>query len=471
MKFNGPKNEASKNLAGGLAYKQSPKSELITILLTSFVEDQYYRETDDTIKKIQELIDEINDPKFVAKMAIYARTKFGMRSITHVVAAEIAKKTSGLPWTRNFFDKIVYRPDDMLEILSYYFLTEKKLSNPIRDGFARALRRFDEYSLAKYRGEGKKIKLVDVVNLCHPKSTPALDKLINGELKSEDTWESELTKAGQQAETEAEKEQLKAEAWQSLIVEKKIGYFALLRNLRNIIQQSPDVLPDALKLLVDPRLIQKSLVLPFRFLTAIEQIEQVQIEGAKETLLALSEAIDISLMNVPVFEGETLVVLDTSASMNGRPIRIGSLFAAALLKTNQCDFMTFDNDARYVTINTKDSTSTIAKNIERDAHGGATNFHDIFIKTRKKYDRIIIFSDMQGWVGYDSPTKKFKKYKKKFDADPIVYSFDLQGYGTTQLPENNVYALAGFSDKIFDLMKFIENDKSAIFSEIEKIEL
>jgi hypothetical protein len=78
---------------------------------------------------------------------------------------------------------------------------------------------------------------------------------------------------------------------------------------------------------------------------------------------------------------------------------------------------------------------------------------------------------MQGWMGYTSPSKEFNSYKKKFEANPFVYSWDLAGYGTLQLPENNVFALAGFSDKVFDVMKLMEIDKKALYNEINSIQL
>ncbi|MFA7407370.1 MAG: hypothetical protein WCY93_05965 [Anaerolineaceae bacterium] len=78
---------------------------------------------------------------------------------------------------------------------------------------------------------------------------------------------------------------------------------------------------------------------------------------------------------------------------------------------------------------------------------------------------------MQGWIGRDAPTKAFNAYKERTKADPVVFSFDLQGYGTLLFPKRNVYAIAGFSDKVFDIMKLLESDKKALLHEIEKIEL
>lgn len=478
MKFNKPITSRTKteNFAGGEAFIETPKLEFVSVLLTSFVQDQYYRNEEEGIEKVVGLIDTISDKKFLAKAAIYARTKAGMRSISHLVAAELAKKVKGERWTKDFYNQVIYRPDDMTEIVAYYLQKYgKPIPNSLKKGLSLAFSKFNEYQLAKYKGNKASVSLVDLVNLVHPKPTTknkvALEKLMKGVLRSCDTWEAELTKAGQAAKDEEDKEKRKAEVWYKLIKERKIGYFALLRNLRNILEQSPKSLAGALEMLTDERLIKNSLVLPFRFSTAIKQIEELNVDGTREVLIALNKAVDLSLSNVPKLKGKTLVVLDGSSSMEGKPIRIGSLFAAILFKANNADYMTFSDDAEYITLNPTDSTLSIAKMIEEDIQCGGTNFHSIFETANRPYDRIIILSDMQGWVGYDAPTRTFAKYKLRTGANPIVYSFDLQGYGTLQFPKKNVYCLAGFSDKVFDIMKLLETDRQALLTEIEKIKL
>lgn len=465
--------KATVNLAGGKAFAQTPELELVSIVLTSFANDQYYRSAPDTFARLKELI-ALCDKRFVAQAAVYARTKFGMRSITHVVASELAKHIGGEPWAKDFYNAVVYRPDDMMEVLAYHTASNGKVTNPMKKGFAKAFDKFDRYALAKYRGESKEFKLVDVVNLVHPKPTvanaEAINALVKGELRSFDTWETELTQAGQAATTDDEKAELKKDAWVKLIREKKIGYFALLRNLRNVVVQAPEVLDEALALLVDERLIRKSLVLPFRFLTAYDELQKLT-EGndVPKVLVALSKAVDISVSNVPKFDGKTLVVLDVSGSMEGRPAQIGSLLAAVLIKSNAADFMVFSDNAKYRNVNPLDSTLTIAQSI-RFASGG-TNFHAIFSTAKRKYDRVVILSDMQGWMGVDTPLAEFIRYKNRHDADPVVYSFDLRGYGTLQLPQRNVYCLAGFSEKVFDVMKLLEEDRDALVTEIKKVQL
>jgi len=131
----------------------------------------------------------------------------------------------------------------------------------------------------------------------------------------------------------------------------------------------------------------------------------------------------------------------------------------------------FSDDAKYVAVNKRDSTLTIANWLAGNSKSAGTSFHAIFQTANRGYERIIILSDMQGWIGHQAPVKTFEVYKKKYGADPKVFSFDLQGYGTLQFPERNIYCLAGFSDKTMETLKFLDSDKTALLAEIEAVEL
>lgn len=469
----------TENLAGGQAYSQSNELALVSLLLTSFVNDQFYRNAQTTLDELRNLVTKVKDKEFVAKAAIFARDRFGMRSITHALAGELTSQLSGAEWGKNFYDKVVVRVDDMTEIMSYYlaYKTSKdspKFPNALKKGFAKAFDKFDGYQLAKYKGDNKEVKLVDLVNIVHPVPTErnkaALEALVKGELKNTQTWEAKLSQAGQMAESEEDLAQLKSDAWQELISTRKIGYFALLRNLRNIISQAPSAVKSACELLVDEKMIKNSRVLPFRFSTAYEEISKLgSSKEVRDVLVAINQALDISVCNVPKFDGETLVVMDVSGSMSGRPSEIASLFGAILAKVNNCDVMTFSTDAQYKQYNPMDSVLTIRGSFRYS--GGGTNFRSIFEKANKKYDNILILSDLQGWIGYESPTRQFAEYKKKYNANPFVYSWDLAGLGTLQLPENQVYCLSGFSDKVFDIINLLKTDKNALINEIKSIRI
>lgn len=470
--FNEKKTPGTTNLAGGVGYKESSEMQLASLLLTSFGGDKYYQTSQQVFATLDKLISE-SDNLFAAKAIVYARREFGMRTITHYAASVLAKYITGQPWARRFYNAVIRRPDDITEILACHIGRKEKVTNAMKKGFAEAIGRFDAYQLAKYRGEGNAVKLVDAVNICHPKETErtngALALLVKGELKSSDTWESELSAAGSDAEA-------KKAVWRRLLSENKLGYFALLRNIRNIVQLGDaELKKTALDALLNENAIRKSLVLPFRFSTAYKELASVD----RDAMRTISRACELACSNVPKLSGRTLVALDVSGSMvSNRVDDIAALFAAVLAKSNDCDIITYADDARYKIVNPDDSLMTIKDSL-KFASGG-TNFNAVFQTANKRYDRIILLSDMQAWeaVGYNffghydaRPSAAYNAYKRKYSPDCKCYSVDLAGYGTLQLPEKDVYCLAGFSEKIFDLMALLESDRNALVNTIKEISL
>lgn len=470
---------ATTNLAGGAAYVETEKLELASIALTSFLKDQFYRTADETVSRIVELV--LRDPLFAAKAAIYARHEMGMRSVSHLIAAEVGCVVKGEQWTKRFYDRVVRRPDDVLEILACYKFRHPltPIPNSMKKGLGAALARFDGYQIAKYKKQSADITLIDAVNLLHPKHTEHLGALMKGTLASPETWEVQMTQAGSDAGA-------KTEVWRNLVSTRKIGYFALLRNLRNIIEQAPDLIDAVCELLTDRKLIKQSLVLPFRFQTAIDALDQNPHWKNKLLYGALSDAVDISLENVPRFEGSTLIALDDSSSMlqiGAQPAKVGALFAVTMLKAMpDADLLCFSTDARYVHLNTGDSTLSMVKLLRSQFHGGGTNFHAIFQRAQRVYNRVIILSDMQGWMkadalynyGRTSSTRTtlaqtFKQYCDRFEYQPLIYSFDLAGYGTLQFPERGVFCFAGFGDKTMEILSKLDSDRNALVNTIESV--
>jgi len=477
-RFNTPTVDRTKtvNLAGGEAYQEDPKLEFASILLTSFVQDQFYRAAKDTLARLSALMGVV-PALFAAKAAIFARDEFGMRSISHVVAGELTHSTKGEPWMRRFIKRVIVRPDDITEIVSYVLAKYgKPLPNALKRGIADRLELFSEYQLAKYRSEGKAVSMVDVVNLTHPRSTVALSKLMRGELKSTETWEAKLSEAGK-AEDKGE---AKKQAWAELLRENKLGYMALLRNINNITKDAPEVVDVLCAQLQDEARIKKSRVLPFRFMSAFEALDPVTVP--REVVAALAAAMDIAVCNVPVLPGQTLVAVDVSGSMlpgfsvrrtERSPIETASVFAGALMRHQplQTDIMLFSTDATYLTVSPNADVLSTSQLIRHFATGGGTDFKPIFARAGKAYDRIILLTDMQGWVGYNAPTAAFEDYKRRTGANPHVFSLDLAGHGTLQFPQNRVYCLAGFSEKVFDIMALLEQDRNALVARIEAVEL
>ena len=267
------------------------------------------------------------------------------------------------------------------------------------------------------------------------------------------------------------------------------NYFAILRNLRNVMNAnvSDSYMNKICEALINKPAINNSLILPFRFSTAYSEILKFENKLSRKVLVAISKALDTSMENVPEFDGQTLVVCDYSGSMgNGITSLRGkaTLFGIALAKRSNSDFMIFGVHSEYINYNPLDATISIIEKMNKLNSSGwgrvgggigdvghGTNFHSIFETANKKYDRIVIFSDEQGWIGYNTPVAAFNAYKARFNANPNLYMFDLAAYGTMQFPEKDVYCLSGFSEKIFDILKLMEEDKNALINTINDVKI
>ena len=148
----------------------------------------------------------------------------------------------------------------------------------------------------------------------------------------------------------------------------------------------------------------------------------------------------------------------------------------ALFKKNpdNTDLMLFEGDANYISIDGGDTTLSIVNQIVAGVGGGYTNTPSVFIRAKKKYDRVIIISDMQTWVensyGHGSTsavTAARNAYTSQMGANPHIYTLDMTGHSTSNFSENQVYQLAGFSEKVFDIMPHLENDRNALVNTIK----
>ena len=447
----------TQNIAGGKAYSMQPEQELLHAVLTTFIDDKYYESGNDRWNRIKSLVKECDDT-YIAKLAFVTRTEFNMRSVTTVLLGELSLKHKGDSLVSKSIEKCAIRVDDITELASYLNFV---LSEQVKKGIRHALYKFNRYQLAKYKGERKTSKLVDVFNMVHPKPQFATDEqkqawtdLINGDLKQFDTWENDVKKLPE------------------LIMDNKLGYMALLRNLNNLIKQdvSEEVIARAIAKLTDREQVKKSKQLPFRFLTAYNNVE-----GNRKFTDAISLAMDIAVDNTPELVGKTLIAIDSSGSMIGGAMQKASIFGATLAKANvNADIILYDTSVKKLQLSTRTPVIDLAKTIEDNANGGGTETSLVFkyaIAEKKFYDRVIIISDNESWTeSYcnESVEKWYQEYMKI--ADPYVYAIDIEGYGTKDIDGGKVIHLTGWSNRLLDFIGKSEEGQSLI-KYIKSIEL
>lgn len=552
------------NFMGEKAFKLKEKEELVSTVMTTFLEDSYYEKQNEIVDRITSLLDKV-DPLFTAKLAIYARNNGNLRSVTHLMAAYIARNLQNKDWAKRFYKRVVIRPDDMTEILSAYAKLNgmsdndvKKIPNSMKKGFKEALEGLDAYRIDKYKMKTRSFSLVDLVRLFHPKATnknaEAYKRLIEGKslanLYDSKILEKEMTKAGQKTKdmTEKDKVEAKKEAITTVINNVKgMPVMNLLRNLRNILLYAPDKVTEACEQLTIKDKIMNSRLLPFRFATAYSEIEKlsyyteisstkslIQFEDEKSSNLcsenefrrnkemilnAIEKALETSCLNIPKLEGNVAVLVDDSGSMRGdaggssrvsafsktSTSMIAHLFASMVMYRQDNVYLGLFGD-KLINVPVKrnmrllDYTKwTFEKGVEC---GGATetgiyDFIRQVVKEKKKIDNIIVFSDCQiGSIhtkdyhcsyGYSEFTEwygiarsdhgehfheLFKEFRK-INPNSNFIVVNLRQNGSTSVFDRSqrILNIAGWSDKIFDVITSQCKGWDAVLKEIETIEI
>ena len=520
--------ENTVNRQGFAAYSLDDKLLLLTMLNTLKLQPQYYRTENETMRDLRDLIERIasDDPYFVCQAIIYSRCiGEGMRSINHLAAALVAPFIKGQEWAQRFYrlwnkknqkGGCIFRPDDMSEIKDVWFaLNNTGLPASMRKGFAYNLENYDTYGLAKYKKSN-----IDIANLVHPnpnnsnatlilpdkETIKTLDALMQGVNVAADTWEVAQSEAGQEVakavregkltQMEAEKvlSEAKADNWESLLREGKLGILAALRNIRNIMKNPrKEIINMWCSLISNQELIHKGLILPIYFDLAYDVIDREfkDYDYAHQVMSALNDAYVKSIPNLSsVFTGKTCIIVDCSGSMNigisdgKKPVGRSSywsgndytdsckykagLIAATIAKACNVDIVKFGTRAEFFDFNKNKNVFALAKEIGTAEYGGTSPYTawDLITYNRKKYDRIIFISDNEV-NSYNLTSDSYKKYLRI--CSPYVYAIDLAAYGTTPLAGDKVAYFYGYGPQLYEDMTKNEFDPRKILDKVLKI--
>lgn len=473
-KFNSTNTIKTTNHDGHVAYSMRDKEKLVTQVLTSFFnEEKFYGDnTKDMVETIKRVV--ANDPAFISKLAVFARKEFHMRSVAHVLIAYLAHEPAGKPFVRDTIRGVCERGDDLTEIMAFYLTTfGKPIPNSLKKGINDQMVRFDEYTLAKYKGDSKSVKMRDLICLCRPKpETPEQSELfkrcLEDRLETPLTWESELSAHGNNAET-----------WEKLIAGGKVGYMALLRNFRNIINAHPANIDKVYEKIADPVAVKRSKQLPFRYLSAYKSIRDC---GTSKAFDALESAVEASIKNIERLPGLSVVAIDVSGSMDSHISAKSEMTAGeiawmlGIIASRICEdsiVYTFDTSLNTMQIS---HHTAILNECTRANVGGGTNMSLPFLEIQKrgiKPDRVIVISDNECNSGYSWYHRKTigqlaDETRRSIGRNFWVHAIDLMGYGTQQFsgPETNI--IAGWSEKVLDFIRIAEDGKHSIFEKIDR---
>lgn len=369
---------------------ESPLARLRRSVLSCLLwEGEFYENGDSIAARIVELCREV-PPHEIASLAIEARTKFHLRHVSLLLAREVVRHGQG-PMVADTIEAVIQRADELAELLSIYWMSERQpLSNQLRKGLARAFRKFDAHQLAKYNRD-ETVKLRDVLFLCHAK--PANDEqaaawkaLIDGTLPAPDTWEVALSAGADKKAT-----------FERLIREGSLGYLALLRNLRNMVEAGCD-----LQLVRNAILARRGAhrVLPFRYVAAARAVPQLEP--------TLDTALLASLVDIPVLAGKTIVLVDVSGSMVSPLSAKSDLMrldaAASLASIMNCDdLQVFSFSQGVVEVPPRRGMAGIDAIVHSQHHASTYLGAAVEFVNRIPHDRLIVITDEQTHDRVPSP--------------------------------------------------------------------
>ena len=215
-------------------------------------------------------------------------------------------------------------------------------------------------------------------------------------------------------------------------------------------------------------------------MAAYRELKELKNGRVGKVLEALEEAVLQSATNIAGYDDDTKVVVaaDVSASMQ-KPINAKSkvllydigLMLAMLLQSHCQHVITgmFGDTWKTISVAKKNILANVQEFYKREGEVGySTNGYLVIkdlLQRNKAVDKVMLFTDCQLWNSNNSVeniASLWKQYKK-IAPRAKLYLFDLAGYGNTPLnvQRDDVYLIAGWSDKIFNVLKAIEEGSDA----------
>ncbi len=500
---------------------------------TLFGKGTFYKSGDQLVRELRKNVVTAVDMgayDFIANLAIHARGEMNIRTIPVVLVVEFAKALSdkreagtaaikakldaeiklgreqrvralrkqladatdtySYAHMRELVRDVIQRADQITDLYAYaleVFGAKGKIPMAIKRGVADAFNKFGEYNFAKYNRDGS-VKFRDVLRIVHPEAKDArqgmiFEKIMKDILEAPYTWEVELSRNGQLAKAE---QKSKKQLWTELVMSGKMGYMALLRNLRNILEAGVDsavIREYVCDVIADPKRVAESRQLPFDFVEAYNIVKGMDSKVAT----AVSKAIDLSVANMPKLGNKLWVIADFSGSMGGdeddphnryggygsstgtSAITTATLLAASLLKANgdrvdELAVTLFGSDAKTLRgIDTNNSVLAIKKNLLTHRTGniaGSTNFGAALNQKSSlgfEPDTIVVLTD--GEVN-GFPYSRLRNLTGK---DTMKLTVNLNAASTTPMTkEDGWYTTSGWSPAMFKWIPAMREKASVV---------
>ena len=235
------------------------------------------------------------------------------------------------------------------------------------------------------------VTMRDVFRIAHPKAINETQadlwkRFMNGGLRPADTWEVGLSAGGD-----------KRAVFERLLRQERMGYLAVLRNLRKMDEVGVDA--DLVRNAILSRRGARDM-LPFRYVAAARAAPRFEPW--------LDEALCAAVAEMPTISGETIVLVDVSHSMNAQlsgksdMTRMDAAATLASIIHGRRRVFTFSTDVVEVAPRTGMAGVDAIKRsqVHRNTYLGAA----VAQVSRLPHDRLIVITDEQSHDVVGNPT-------------------------------------------------------------------
>jgi hypothetical protein len=524
---------------GAPGFERDVRGELFLLATTNFVAQKtFYEDAKRRDSRFQQLVRQVAelDSRWTLEFLTWLRVGANMRTAALVAGIEAARivsasrakympavvQAAGMPTARQMLDVVLQRADEPGEAIGYWLANYgRKLPIWFKRGIGDAVMRlYTPYTYAKWDSDRRDIRFADVIewsqisrargdnsglfkyildqrhgrrDLNQLPEGKARELLVSrwkfGQIPAERRREMlgslELSFLMRQAGLTWEafagwlQGPMDAQAWETAIPQ--MGYGALLKNLRNFdeVGISPEARKAVALALCAPDAVARSRVLPMQFLNAYNNVRSDFWRSV------LDEAATMSLGQIPRFPGRTLILVDTSYSMNERFTHnanqrsadgvehlmrwdVAALFGLALAQASQDATVVSFSDGHSnfhhgrtlhaptgsLVFQTRTGENLLAAvNRFRKTHflGGGTQTKRAVDLHYQGHDRIVVLTDEQ------ADEHGAEQVFANVPAKVPTYTFNLAGYRMGHAPSvGNRYTMGGLTDAGFTMIAALE---------------
>ncbi len=468
------------------AYALEPKHALAQFAATGCLSSTFYTNAGEQLEQVLALCRDV-DAEWMARTAVYARTKGYMKDMPALLCAVLATRDAGL--LRQIFHRVIDNGRmlrNFVQILRSGATGRKSLGTLPKKLVLEWIEvRSDAELFAASVGNSP--SLADIIKMVHPRPATAqrealyayiIGRPCNTEALPEIVRAYEAFKSGESKEIPDVQFQmltslpLGTQEWSAIA--RKAPWQMTRMNLNTFARHGVFEVDGMAELIAarlrDEQAIVKARVFPYQLLAAYIAARELP----RIVQDALHDAMEIATANIPEFAGRVYVCPDVSGSMQSpvtgyrtgatsavRCVDVAALVAASMLRRNpDAEVLPFENDVVSVPLSARDTIITNAQKLAA-VGGGGTNCSAplALLNARKaKGDLVVFVSDNESWMDARNPHRgtqmmeQWNKFKRR-NPNARLVCIDIVPNRTTQAVERgDIMNIGGFSDHVFTVM-------------------